>query len=251
MRKSRQNNKSLKRIVTMIVLSLLFCNDFMADTKESMSAMIENTEKIVALTFDDGPKSKVLEKILPLLKASDVKATFFVNGFRVKSGNNCQVIGEMAKEGHSIQNHTYGHGNFKIVERKYGRQWILRDIEKNASLIESCTGKRPTFLRPPFWVVWNDLERDIRQHGHEVLTLREDINSQDYEWAIKDENRKKILPNVLKRIKDREKQGKFSHVLVFHEIGGTVEMLPGLISELKKKGYVLVTIEDLYSRRIK
>lgn len=213
----------------------------------------KKVKKLIAITFDDGPKPNVLKNLLPLLEEQNVKATFFVNGFRFKEDANSQaLIKKMARDGHSIQNHTYSHGNLKKMEEKYGRRWILDDIEKNADLIEKYAGKKPIFLRPPFWVIWPDLKKSIESGGYVVLSLENgDINSNDYTLALKNETRDKIVALVLGMIKQRERRGEFSHVLVFHEISGTVKILPELIKRLKEMGYEFDVIENVYPHTLK
>ncbi|HTG61164.1 MAG TPA: polysaccharide deacetylase family protein, partial [Terriglobia bacterium] len=99
-------------------------------------------DKLIALTFDDGPKPYVLmgtrsgkgipsQSLLALLDRQGVKATFFVMGWRLSKNADAKcrqddggVCREAAEEehrrGHEIENHTYGHGDFRQMQKRYG-----------------------------------------------------------------------------------------------------------------------------------
>lgn len=250
MRGCRYDDWIIDVLALLLIAFLLFLTTGVASGNQSPEKKYSpDSKKKIALTFDDGPKPNVLKDLLPVLADHKIKATFFVNGFRLKNDESAQsFIRQMTIVGHSIQNHTYSHGNLRKMEAQYGRQWILNDIEKNSVLIEKHSGRRPTFFRPPFWVIWPDLKKDIESRRYVVLTLENgDINSSDYILAVKQETQENIIALVLGVIKQREKQGKYSHVLVFHELPGTVKILPRLIEELKIRGYGFDTIENVYS----
>ncbi len=251
MRGRRYDDWIIEVLALLSIAFLLFLIAGIAYGDQSLEKKyLPDSRKKIALTFDDGPKPNVLKELLPMLADHKVKATFFVNGFRLKTDESAQgLIRQMTIVGHSIQNHTYSHGNLKKMEERYGRQWVLDDIEKNSALIEKYSGRRPTFFRPPFWVIWPDLKKDIESRGYIVLTLENgDINSSDYIFAVKQETQDKIIALVLGVIKQREKQSRFSHILVFHEISGTVNILPRLIEELKSRGYEFDVVENVYSQ---
>ena len=113
-------------------------------------ATVTRSAKLIALTFDDGPKPYVLmgtrsgkgtasQSLLGLLDQQGIKATFFVMGWRLSrnADEKCrQVDGGVCREaaeeehrrGHEIENHTYGHGDFRVMARRYGEAWVLYDI---------------------------------------------------------------------------------------------------------------------------
>jgi peptidoglycan/xylan/chitin deacetylase (PgdA/CDA1 family) len=226
------------------------------------------------LTFDDGPKPYVLmgtrsgkgiasQSLLGLLDEQGVKATFFVMGWRLSKNadEKCrQVDGGVCREaaeeehrrGHEIENHTYGHGNFRLMVKRYGEEWVLEDIERASTIIQRITGDKPAYLRPPDWTVWPELQEKIEARGYHVMTksravppaLR-DVDSEDYFCAGRD-LAKCPKPSdydyVLRRIEQRERQGVNQHILVFHELPQTVELLSRLIPELKTRGYNFVTL---------
>lgn len=238
------------------------------------------SRKLIALTFDDGPKPYVLmgrkspegvsyPGLLTLLDHENVKATFFVMGFRLADtadkfcrhtdvGINCrQAAVEEHGRGHEIENHTYGHGMFSKMAKRYGEDWILNDIDRASRIIQSVTGVRPQYVRPPDWDIWEALRKKIEARGYHVMTKSkgdvspepalEDVDSQDYIYTLQKSPQAAMKTEhdyILQRIAQRERKGIYTHILVFHELPISVEVLSNLIPELKKRGYDFATLRD-------
>jgi peptidoglycan/xylan/chitin deacetylase (PgdA/CDA1 family) len=235
--------------------------------------------KLIALTFDDGPKPFVLmgtrtakglssESLLGLLDQQGIRATFFVMGWRLSKNADAKcrqddggVCREAAEEehrrGHEIENHTYGHGNFRVMVKRYGEEWVLNDIDHASAIIQTITGVKPTYLRPPDWTIWPELEKKIEARGYHVMTksstvppaLR-DVDSEDYLCAGRDMTKcpkPSDYDYVLRSIAQRERQSIQQHIMVFHELPQSVELLSRLIPELKKRGYRFVTLRTYMS----
>src|SRR5215475_1250129 len=101
-------------------------------------------EHEVAITFDDGPDPRWTPKILDILKAANVKATFFVVG--VNAERYPALVRRIVNEGHEIGNHTYYHPNLALCWPEHIR------LELNATqlLLETITGRATTLFRPPY-----------------------------------------------------------------------------------------------------
>ncbi len=238
-------------------------------------------DKLIALTFDDGPKPYVLmghnsgpgthsPSLLDLLDREGVKATFFEMGYRLADtadafcrqidvGINCrQAAQEVHRRGHEIENHTYGHGDFRRMSRRYGEQWVLNDIDRASRIIQSVAGVKPRYVRPPDWDVWEELREKIEARGYYVMTKNAggvhvptalaDVDSGDYAlWAHGDSSdtaKRTLRDDVLRRIALREQHGVYTHILAFHELPLTVEVLSNLIPEWKRRGYTFVLLRD-------
>ncbi|MGA2077313.1 MAG: polysaccharide deacetylase family protein [Terriglobia bacterium] len=235
--------------------------------------------KLIALTFDDGPKPYVLmgtrtgkgvssPSLLALLDQQNVKATFFVMGWRLSKNADAKcrqddggVCREAAEEehrrGHEIENHTFGHGDFRLMVKRYGEDWVLNDIDKASTIIQSVTGVKPSYLRPPDWTIWPELQKKIEARGYHVMTRSRDVapalrdvDSEDYFCAgrsLAKCPKPSDYDYVLRSITQRERQGVEQHILVFHELPQSVELLSRLIPELKGRGYRFVTLRTYMS----
>src|SRR5207244_12054428 len=98
----------------------------------------------VAMTFDDGPSATLTPKLLDLLAAHHIKATFFVIGENV--AEHPEIVARPAREGHEIGNHSWSHPNFG----KMGDESVRSQLQRTDDAIENAIGKRPTLLRPPY-----------------------------------------------------------------------------------------------------
>jgi len=257
----------------LIVLVALAAKGPPASGEATAQAHAAGGDKLIALTFDDGPKPYVLmgtrsgkgipsQSLFALLDRQGVKATFFVMGWRLSKNADemCrQVDGGVCREaaeeehrrGHEIENHTYGHGDFRQMQKRYGEQWILDDIERASRVIQALTGVRPAYLRPPDWDIWPALQEKIEAHGYHVMTksrtvppeLR-DVDSEDY-FCV-GQNPKCPKPSdydfAQRSIQQRERKGVDRHILVFHELPESVELLSRLIPDLQKRGYRFVLL---------
>ncbi len=242
----------------------------------SLAANQSGIQKIIALTFDDGPKPYVLlggksgsgiasASLLRLLQRENAKATFFVMGWRLAKsadrrcssvdGGVCRdAVIEAHRQGEEIENHTYGHGDFRQMEKRFGDDWIMADIEKGSVIIQNVVGQRPRFLRPPDWDIWPEMQKRIETKGYFVMSrssayppaLR-DVDSMDY-FCVGRSLPKCPKPSdydyVIRQIELRERKGIKSHILAFHELPQTVELLSRLLPKLHKKGYRFVTLQE-------
>jgi peptidoglycan-N-acetylglucosamine deacetylase len=231
--------------------------------------------KLIALTFDDGPRPYVLfgsktvhpaPGLVDILDQNGIKATFFVVGWRLTPktwgeprheediGVSCLDAAEqLIRRGHELEDHTYSHLELRSAEKKNGEQWVMHDVDRGAQAIKAVTGTQPRYVRPPDWILTDDARRDLQKQGYRVLTISSenpialrDVNSLDYLCAGKAVGcPKPSLPDaVLRQVEQREKKGTYTHILAFHELSTTAAIMPRLISELKARGYRFVTLTE-------
>ena len=232
-------------------------------------------DKLIALTFDDGPRPYVLfgskesnrgPGLVNILDQNGVKATFFVVGWRLTPktwgepkheediGVTCLDAAEqLVRRGHELEDHTYSHLELRSAEKKNGEQWVMGDVDRGAKAIKAVTGSQPRYVRPPDWIITSDARHDLEQQGYRVLTISSenpmalrDVNSLDYLCAGKAVGcPKPSLPEaVLQQVEQREKRGTYTHILAFHELSTTAAIMPRLISDLKARGYRFVTLTE-------
>lgn len=180
--------------------------------------------KQVALTFDDGPHQTCTPALLDGLKQRGVKATFFLMGENI-SGKE-ELVQRMQEDGHLIGNHSYRH----IQMTKEGAEQACTEIEQTEILIQSITGRRPEYLRPPYGA-WNE-QLECRVN---LTTVLWNVDSLD--WKL--QNTEQIVSRVKKAVKSGD-------IILMHDIFPTsVEAALQIVDDLQKQGYEFVTVEEL------
>src|SRR5437588_9377416 len=98
----------------------------------------------VALTFDDGPSAKLTPRLLDLLAARHIKATFFLIG--ENAADYREIVAREAREGHEIANHSWSHPTLA----KMSDDGVRSQLRRTEDAIRSSIGTAPTLLRPPY-----------------------------------------------------------------------------------------------------
>lgn len=180
-------------------------------------------DKIVALTFDDGP-SKYTDKILDVLKKHNACATFFLIGNTVDFYSD--TLRRILEEGSEIGNHSYDH---KLLTR-LSKEEFQEEINKTQEAIKKITGFTPTLFRPTYGGYTNTLKSYT-----DLTFVLWDVDSRD--WQVKTKGRilNKVLPNV--------KSGSIILMHDNHEY--SLNALEDMIEALKKQGYKFVTVTEL------
>jgi peptidoglycan/xylan/chitin deacetylase (PgdA/CDA1 family) len=117
----------------------------------------------VALTFDDGPDPEVTPRVLDLLDAAGARASFFCIGRRVAAHS--EIVREIARRGHRVENHTWSHPNLFACYAPAGQR---EEMERTQEVIGEATGRRPAFFRAPAGFRNPFLDRELQTAG---LTL--------------------------------------------------------------------------------
>ena len=180
-------------------------------------------DKVVALTFDDGP-SKYTNKILDVLKKYDACGTFFLIGNKVDFYGD--VLKRMLLEGSEIGNHSYDH---KLLTR-LSKSDFQKEISKTQDAIKKVTGFTPTLFRPTYGGYTN-----ILKSYTDLKFVLWDVDSRDWQVKTKDKIIKNILPNV--------KSGSIILMHDNHEY--SLNALEDVLKSLKNQGYKFVTVSEL------
>ncbi len=227
------------------VLCLFLCGLLATDASVGNEP---NERKKIVITFDDGPRPKILEDLLPLLEKHKVPAAFFVIGATAKQ--NQEWLKKIHKAGHEIENHSWGHENFKKLFREKGATAVASSVRKCSDAIFRITGRNPRFFRPPFWEINQEIEKIVATEGHKAMKLNDpDINTLDYDDFAKGRPPEILAERTKKIVLERERRGNFSHVLVFHELPTTVKSLKILIPYFLARNYEFIPLETLYRRK--
>jgi peptidoglycan/xylan/chitin deacetylase (PgdA/CDA1 family) len=182
----------------------------------------------IAMTFDDGPSATLTPKLLDLLAAHRIKATFFVIGENV--AEHPEIVARAAREGHEIASHSWSHPNFA----KMSQESVRSQLQRTDDAIKSATGKSPTLLRPPYGSITDRGKRWIHdEFGYQIILWDVD----PYDW-------KRPGPVVVRnRILQETRPGS---IILTHDIHpGTIEAMPSTLDALEAKGFKFVTVSEL------
>lgn len=199
-------------------------------------------DKVIALTFDDGPWNNQTEEILDILDQNDAKATFFIVGTRVDdTPGGRDLLKRQHDSGHQICSHTWDHaaGSGKGVNLGYmSEQEQIDEITKGQAIISEVTGEEASkVIRTPGGNYSLDTARII--HPYVSLEMGWTVDSQDWRRPGADKIEHAIL------------SVKPGGVILMHDGGGdrsqTIQALSDALPKLKEEGYKFVTIDELWA----
>ena len=185
------------------------------------------TEKKIALTFDDGPSIFTLE-VLDLLKKYNAKATFFCIGKSIEA--HPEIVKQIIAEGHLVGNHSYSHSKFFDF---YNAAAITEEIQKTDQLLEKFTSKKINFFRPPYGVTTPSIRRTLKITGHRVIGW----NIRSLDGGTKDQNL--IFNRIIKRVSP-------GGIVLLHDTGShSVSVLEQFLQFLQQNKYEVISVEEL------
>lgn len=191
---------------------------------------VKTDQKIVALTFDDGPCKPYTEQILKILDKENVKATFFVVGMNIKRYPD--LIQKLIKQGHAIGNHSMYHDKLN----KLSVEKIVKDVGGVDKLLREQGYEQEIFFRSPYGLLSPNIDTALGQlHKRHLLF---DFLPKDWENPA---------PQVIHdRVMARAKPG---FIITLHDgwdhRENTVKATEMIIQSLKAKGYRFVTASEL------
>jgi cellulose synthase/poly-beta-1,6-N-acetylglucosamine synthase-like glycosyltransferase/peptidoglycan/xylan/chitin deacetylase (PgdA/CDA1 family) len=197
--------------------------------------------KILCLTFDDGPDPRYTPQVLDILKSHRVPATFFVIG--VNAENYPALIRREYAEGHQIGNHTYSHPNIALVSP--GRAQL--ELSTTQRIIENLLSVSTTFFRPPYNAdsepqTPEEIKPIVIAQEHGYSTVAETIDPRDWEPGSTSDA---ILNEITSEIGN-------GHIILLHDAGGdrgaTVAALPKIIERFSRAGYRFSSVGDLLGK---
>jgi peptidoglycan/xylan/chitin deacetylase (PgdA/CDA1 family) len=193
------------------------------------AATLSSDQKVIALTFDDGPWPTSTAKVLDILKKNNIKGTFFVVGQNVKRYPD--LTRRIVAEGHSIANHTWHHWYHQM-----NPQVAAYEVANTSDIIFKTTGIKTGLFRPPGGIMSNGVVSYARSNKYAIIMWSSD--SIDYS-----------RPAVPKLINNIFRSAKPGGIVLMHDGGGdrthTVKALPEIISRFRKQGYQFVTIPEM------
>lgn len=189
---------------------------------------VHTNEKVVALTFDDGPTQNV-DEILALLDTYDAKATFFLIGNEIEK--NPEIAKEIAKNGHQLGNHTYSHKRMIFKSQSF----IKTEIEDTNKLIKKAGYTGDIDFRPP--------------NGKRLIGLPyylKKANMDTILWDIEPDTYYQVAEDKVNYVKESVKPGS---VILMHpmydQTGEELKAIEGVLKTLMEEGYTFVTVNEL------
>lgn len=214
---------------------IVYCKDALGTKVKNIKTItvydpkdIPVPDKMIALTFDDGTFATT-PLLLDILEEKDVKATFFMLGSNAQ--NSKDSILAVYQAGHQIGNHTYTHDYLTNMTQEEA----VADMNKNADLIESVTGIRPTVYRPPY-LAYNST---VLSWFSDMKAIGCSVDSRDWSGVTKEE----IVSIVVNYAND-------GAIVLLHEpLQTTRDAVPEIIDQLRAKGYEFVTVDEIFQLR--
>jgi peptidoglycan-N-acetylglucosamine deacetylase len=192
----------------------------------------DTQDKVVALTYDDGPYPPYTNQILDILYRYQAKATFFEIGRNIEK--HPEIVPMIIAAGNELANHSYSHKDMMFKPREY----LLSEIEKTDKLLQELGVKQESIsFRPPWGRRFVVLSYLLSKMQKKLIMW--DVDSQDYEKKITAED-------IANRVINNVRSGS---IVVMHDGGGdrskTVTATETIVKSLQSKGYAFKTVSEL------
>jgi len=190
-------------------------------------------QKLVGLTFDDGPDNNITPKIIDQLNQYNVKATFFFLGDNVKY--NPDVVKKAFESGHQIAGHSLSHPQLT----KISAENIIVEVSKTDERIKGVIGKEPFFFRPPYGDVDEKVLHTLN-NSHKIIVWSIDT----LDW-VKGNTANGIARFVIDNIQPED-------IILMHSSSGqqeTLKAVPLIIEGLREKGYNFATVSEIVGEK--
>ena len=197
----------LKKLLIAFLGTITGLAGFMYWCYQDVVFRVPVAEKVVAITYDDGPSSEDTLALLALLAEQNVRVTFFLKGTNVEAFPN--IVRAQHKAGHEIANHSWSHQPML----SFSKAAMLTEIDRTAAAIERITGSTPAHFRAPFFVQGAGLTLALRER--QLLSVAAGPNGAE--------------PDPV---------GQASRA-------GTVAATKIIIDSLREQGYRFVTVSEL------
>lgn len=222
--------------IAVILIAVLFAGLFQVTKLRTFQLFggltyhAETEEKIIALTFDDGP-TKNVDQLLPLLDEYNAKSTFFLIGNEIEK--HPEEAKKIVEAGHQIGNHTYSHKRMVLKSPSF----IEEEIEKTDELIRSIGYEGEIDFRPPYGKKFVGLPYYLNK-----------TNRQTIMWSLDPETYYTSVDEKINYVMENIQPGS---IILLHpmydQTGGTLQVVETILKELTKEGYRFVTVDELQS----
>lgn len=229
--------KIQRKFLILFFLTTIFSLSFITNVKAKEDSQ-DLKEKVVYLTFDDGPGGKITNQILDTLEKENVPATFFVIGSQIKGQED--IILRMKNEGHSIGLHSFSHNRNKLYCEDDS---FLQEMLQGQETLFEVTGEKYNILRFPFGCN----NKSYKLTDKLVEKLHEN-NFKIYDWTVDSgdgANANSAPENIIKKAckaGDNDKVIVLMHCSYINKNSSLA--LPSIIKYYKNNGYIFKSIDE-------
>lgn len=232
----------LKRLATLIVVIFLVLSCLIIFWHISRSRTfqffgvlvprVNTTQKVVALTFDDGPTPQGTEQILSILQEQNVRATFFVTGAELEKD---PVDGKrIVAAGHELGNHSYSHARMLLVTPSY----VRREVETTDKLIRDIGYRGEILFRPPYGKKLFALPFYLWRNSRKSIT-----------WDVEPDSFPEVASSAERIAQHVNSNTKPGSIIILHVMyPSRVESMKSvklIIENLRSQGYEFKTVSEL------
>ena len=193
---------------------------------------VETSQKVVSLTFDDGPTPEATGHILSALDREHVRATFFVTGAELE--RNMAEGRRIVAAGHELGNHSYSHERMVLVTPSF----VKREVERTDELIRDAGYRGEIHFRPPYGKKLFTLPYYLAKAGRKSIT-----------WDVEPESDPEVAANserIAEHVLSRARPGSIIilHVM-YRSRGESLKAVEKIVAGLKARGYSFKTVSEL------
>ena len=189
-------------------------------------------ERIVALTFDDGPSDAIVDSLIDVLRAHGAHATFFLTGRELAGSPNAGT--KLVAAGHELGNHTYTHRRMILVTPSR----VRAEVERTDSLLRAAGQRGPIWFRPPYGYKLVGLPRYLAATGRTTVM-----------WSIEPDSYREVAttsPGIVRHVLDRVHPGSIIILHPWYTSRRTSRAAIGpLVDSLHARGYRVETVGTL------
>lgn len=188
----------------------------------------QTQEKIVSLTFDDGPDLELTPKLLDQLLDLGIPVTFFCIGRKIQE--NKSLVQRIHLEGHLIGTHSYSHSNLFDF---FSSAHMQKELEQSSLAVFEATGKKPLLFRPPYGVINPMLKRAVKQLGFHVIGFN------NRAWDTSSRNKEIIMDRITRNMNPGD-------IILLHDtVPETIDIIKSIAELINQSGYQVVPLDKL------
>ena len=194
---------------------------------------VETQQKVVALTFDDGPSREHNDEILDILREENVKVTFYVIGSEIEK--NPGELEKIIAAGHEVGNHSFNHERMILVTPDF----VKNEIERTDGLIRKAGYQKDITFRPPYGKKLFALPFYLSENNRRTIT-----------WDVAPENFGEKSEDMIKYTLDNANNGSviLLHV-AYKSRAESMKSVRPIIQGLKEKGFKFKIISEMLSMK--